>query len=277
MSIAKKPLPIFVVAFEGTGVYPERIPVETLTRTLSAVGRLAQGAAVAENEDEETDEEEGRDEELDSDVSIRLLDIQRGSAVFRFVGPSPGSAVTNLREAGRVIEDPEEIGENDYILRPLDRLSTTARRLRCHIVVREPSKGGPILARIGPKSYEEVSRSVFITGETTIAGTVKRVGGTTEMRCALRVAFQHRLLFCKVQTAELARRMGDHLYEDVVVQGLAKWIKNTWRVADFTVTNVHQPEQGSVFDALNAFREAGGHAWDKIRDPKAFLEGANGT
>jgi len=272
MAAPKKPPPVFLVAFEGSGVYPEGIPVETLTRTLSAVGRLAHGAE-AEEETEETEED---DSDFTPDASIRLLDVVRGSAVFRFVGPSPDSAITNLREAGKVIEDPQQIGENDYILRPLDRLSTTARRLRCNIIVRKAGANTAVLARIGPKSYEDVSRSIFITGETSITGTVKRVGGTTDMRCAVRVPFQRRLLYCKVQSGDLARRLGEYLYEEVVLQGMVKWIKNTWRVADFTVTNVHQPEQGSIFDALNAFRAAGGDAWDKIHNPAAYLEEANG-
>jgi hypothetical protein len=272
MSTHKKPSPVFVVAFEGSGIYPERIPLGTLTDTLSAVRRLAGGAEMSEPEEEC---EEG-EEQTAHDDSIRLLDVVRGSAVFRFVGPSADSAVTHLRTAGKVLNAPEHIGENDYVLKPVDRLSATARRLGCSIVIRQAAKDSPVLAQIGPTSYDLIAKSVFITGDTAVSGSVQRVGGSTEMRCALRVPFQRRLLFCKVQTAEVARKLGEYMYQDVVARGTARWVKTTWRLVAFTVKSVYQPEQGSLSDALNAIRNAGGHAWDKIGDPSVYLEEVNG-
>src|SRR5438552_1017306 len=124
----KRPDPIFEVLFEG--VYPEKIPLGMLARTLAAIQRLAVGA------DQPTDVED--DEELRDDASIRLLDVRRGSAIFRFVGQSPATAIAYLREAGKLIKRPDEVGEHDYLLRPIERLSATAKTLGCEIIVREP-------------------------------------------------------------------------------------------------------------------------------------------
>src|SRR5437588_3222814 len=105
MSKPTKPPPIFEVLFDGPGIYPEKIPLGTLTQTLSAIRRLAAGSELV---DEEEDEQ-------DSDSSlIGLLDVVRGSAVFRFVSASSGSpshaaaqpiaALERLRLAGRVLD-----------------------------------------------------------------------------------------------------------------------------------------------------------------------------
>src|SRR5947209_1732738 len=113
MSKPQKPPAVFEVVLDGPGVYPERIPLGALTEAFSAVRRLAAGRE-ADDRDEE-DEQHTLDED-----AIRLLDVKRGSAVFRFVGRSPISALKNLRIAGTVLEDPDQVGDNDYVLRPID-------------------------------------------------------------------------------------------------------------------------------------------------------------
>jgi hypothetical protein len=273
MAKPRKPPPIFELLFEGPGIYPEAIPLGTLTQTLSAIRRLAIGAGVSEDEEEE--EAETTDGGL-----IRLLDVVRGSAVFRFAGPagplpgaqSPKAAVERLRLAGRVIKNPDEVGENDYVLRPIERLSATARRLDCSIIVREPGPESAILARIEPGSFEHISKRLFISGDTSFTGTVQRVGGATEMRCALRVSFQNRLLFCRVAGVDVARKLGDRLYKEVTVQGTAQWLKSSWRIVAFVINEVRPLKQGSINEAIEAIREAGGKGWDQIEDPDAYLE-----
>jgi hypothetical protein len=263
----KAPPPLFEVVFEGAGIYPEKIPLGTLARALQAVQRLAAGKEVSDEEGPEHDQEE---------ESIRLSEIRRGSAVFRFVGPPSPVPVQRLRLVGEVLDTPDHIGHFDYILNPIELLSGTARNLGCSIVVREPGKEGRVLARIEPGSYQRISEALFIEGETSITGEVKRVGGVTEIRCALRVPFQQRLLFCKVGGADVARGLGDCLYKRVVVQGRGCWIKGTWRIVSFTITGVQELHPGPLKDALRALREAGGKAWDEVDDPEAFLEEVTG-
>lgn len=267
MAKPKKPVPVFEVLFEGPGIYPEQIPLGTLTQTLSAIRRLATGS-----EGSEEDEEQG----IPDDGAIRLLDVVRGSAVFRFVGQSPQTALTYLRLVGKVLNNPEEVGENDYLLRPLERLSMTARRLECAIVVREAGGGDAVLAKIERDSYAMVAKRLFVAGETALTGTVVRVGGATEMRCALRVPFQNRLLFCRVANADVARRLGDLLYQEVAVQGTAQWVKNNWRIVSFTVNGVYRPGGGSLSQTLEALRRAGGAGWDQVDDPEAYLAEVSG-
>lgn len=262
---------VFEVVFSGTNVYPEKIPWGALSRTLSAVQRLASGTEPLDDEEEE---------ETDEGASLRLLDVARGSAIYRFACPAPNAAsvaVQQLRLVGQVLHDPDQVGQNDHLINPIERLSSTAKSLECSIIVKEPGPKSPILARIEPTSFENISKMLFIEGQTSLTGEVKRVGGATEMRCALRVPFQHRLLFCSVVNAEVARQLGDALYKKVVVQGKARWLKASWRVHGFRIEGVEQLKPSSLRESLQALRAAGGEGWDKIPTPPQFLSEVAGT
>jgi hypothetical protein len=263
----KTPPEVFEVVFQGKGIYPEIIPFGTLSRSLSAVYTLATGT--------EPPEEDAADDEI-REEAIRLLRVKRGSAVYSFCGPAPETPIQNLRLVGKVLAQPESIGSNDYMLSPVERLSKAARNLGCVIVVREAGKDGKVLARIEPTSFDNLSRTLFVDGDTSVSGEVKRVGGATKMRCALRVDTQHRLLFCTVVSEDVARKLGDCLYKQVVAHGRARWIKGTWRLHSFEVRDVHQLEQGSLNEAIDALRAAGAKDWDRVDDPQSFLEEITG-
>ncbi len=271
MAFKRKPPPAFEAVFEGPGLYPEKIPLGYLTRLLSAVQRLAAG----QEADQEADEED-QAAALSEEGKIALLDVRRGSAAFQFIAPVPAVAVNYLRETGKILERPETIGQNEYVLSPVEELSAIARSLDCRIILREPGKDSEILARIEPLSYSTISQKLFIRGDTAITGVVKRVGGATGNKCALRVPFQNRLLFCKVKSVAVARRLGRMLYDEVAVQGAATWLKTSWKIVAFTITGVHQPKLKSAEETIEALRNAGGSGWDKIDDPDEYLEEVGG-
>lgn len=264
-----KPSAVFELVFTGGGIYPEKIPIGKVTDALSAVKRLAAGEVVGE-EDED-------DDEVDS--SVRLLDVKRSaSAVFGFVGPPPAVALHRLKEIGRVLQNPEEVGQqNEYILRPVKDLSSIAASLGCSILLREADKRHEVLARIEGNSYSKISRSLLISGSTTLSGTVQRVGGATEMKCALRVPFQSRLLFCKVDDEGVARRLGDSLYQRVTAYGIARWLRNSMRIFSFTIQDIAQTKQGSITEHLQALWEAGLNDWERVDDPDAQLQEIRGN
>jgi hypothetical protein len=263
----KSPDPVFEVVFEG--IYPEKIPLGTLSRILSAIQRLASGA--------DSDEDEEPAEATFVGNQIQLLGVRRGSAAYRFAGDAATQIIARLRLVGDVLDDPGHVGENDYLLAPLERISTSAKTLGCEVRIKKPGRDGSVLAEIGPKSYDKIAKLIFVSGETSITGNVQRVGGATDMRCALRVPTQQRLLFCKVKTKEIARTLGDCLYKNVSATGQARWIKGTWHLNAFTVTGVAELKTASVLDAFKAIYDAGGSGWDEIDDPGKFLEEVTGN
>lgn len=256
----KKPPPAFEVWFEGRGILPENIPLTTLSRALSAVQRLATG-------------ETATDEERDNALS--LLDIKRGSARFAVAARSPHVALANLRHIGSIVENHAIADQIAFAFNPIEELSAVAKSLGCKIIIR-PSKARDVIATIEPLTYSRLASALLIEGSTTITGIVQRVGGAGEMRCALRVTFQSHLLYCNVATTELARELGQRLYESVAVSGTARWIRNSWSVVSFTIREMYQPEPGSLREAFKELREAGGKAWDDIADPVEYLRRVTG-
>ena len=248
------------VKFEGGDVSPDKILVPDLASVIRAVQRLAAGqipddsAPLPENE------------------KLRLVSVRRGSARYALAGPSRTVAGANLRILGEVIDHPDQIGENDYLLYPVHDLSRAASKLECKISIREPSPGGRVLARIDADTYSNLSKSVLVYGKTEFGGKVERVGGATKSRCGLRVAFQKRMLICGVPESAVARTLGENLYKRVVVSGEAAWIRTTWRVYAFRVESVRPLKEESLFDKIRAIRQAGGSDWDRIKDVRAYLD-----
>lgn len=258
---AKKPAPAFEILFEGTGIYPEKIPLRLLSNALSAVQRLAAGQEVSDKKDEE-------------DRSLGLLQVQRGSAIYRCFAVQPKVAVSHLRRAGQVLSHPSRAAKAAHVLKPIHELSSVANRLDCSIILKMPNRG-ETLATVEAGSFDAISETILVSGDTEITGRVERAGGATEMRAALRVPFQDRLLYCRVKSKDTVRELGKHLYQEVVARGRADWIRDSWQVYSFTIYDIHRPQSGTILEAFEAIREAGGEDWDRIIDPISFLEEAS--
>lgn len=216
------------------------------------------------------------DEEEEDSRLVRLIGVRKGSAVFRCVSLQPELARANLREAGAILENPEKIGERDYVLSPLKRLSETAKSLACSIIISDNDGRNGKLVEISEESYKSVRDVAIVSGDTSITGNVQRVGGATAKKCSLRVGFQHNLLYCSVHSKKIVRRLGQFLYQDVVVHGTAHVLKNSGKIFGFSVKDVDQPKQGSLVEAFDALWKAGAKDWQRFDDPAAFLKESRG-
>ncbi len=260
------PSTTFEIRFKGPRVAPEAIPLRTLARALSAVQRLI-------SEDREDDEPA---EEPTPQLELHLLDVRRGSATYPVFAEESAQVIERLKLTGTILKDPEMVEEFPSVLSPVEDLSAIAKTLDCEIELSPPGKSG-ILARITPASFDTLVGSAFICGETSVSGVVERVGGATELRCGLRVSQQpRRMVICQVETPEAARELGKHLYESVIVEGTATWYRRNWRLKSFLIKSVRQVRRSSLTDAIKELRDAGGNAWDRVKDPRKFLSGVRG-
>jgi hypothetical protein len=257
----RKPKPDLEVFFSGDRVYPELIPIRAVADALAAIHRLGLGEDLEEESDAST---------------LRLLDVIRGSATFRCVASDAKELISGLRRAGPQLELAKPPDRIAGVLRSIQRLSEIARSLDCTIEVRTPGAPDDVIARIVPDSYQRIAGDILLEGQTSIPGNVQRVGGAIERRCALRVDYQSKLLFCDVESDAVARKLGQLLYEDVVIDGTATWVRNSWRIFQFRITDVHRPEHSALQTSFEAMRNAGGRAWDQIKDPAAFLDETTG-
>jgi hypothetical protein len=261
----KKPEPTFEVHFSDPKVNPESLPLRSVSDALSAVQDLASG----------------RDpfvtRHVDREQSIGLLDIRRGSATFRCLSHSPKDAIRNLNRVARLLSNGDAGHANDdklvALLRPIESLSEISKSVNSPLEVRLPGERRALFV-VQEHDFVRLSARLLMEGDTTVTGTVKRVGGATRVRCLLRIPGRTRGLYCDVKDdkkRELVRRLGRHLYEEILAQGRAVWIIRSWRIFKFTITDFTQPKFGKPADALKALRSAGLDAWDDIDDPEAYL------
>ena len=259
------PPPILEVRFEGEGINPDTIPLGILSRVFGAIHRLA-----TEPEEKKGERELG---------PFRLIGVGYGSGIYKLAGESAGPAINRLKLAGNILKYPDQIDDNDSILNPIEELSAAAEKIKCTVTIKEPGERGEVFATISPTSYKEITEFAFIHGDTSVSGEIKGVGGATEMRCRLRVPFQKDLLYCKIrsQDVDLARELGNYLYQDVVVYGTASWLKSNWKMVGLEIRDLRKPKGGTLSEAIEAIREAGAKDWDKIGDVASYMEETSGT
>lgn len=267
----KKPIADFFIRVVGSNIRPWNMPLRVLTRVLDATQRLvdppSDDVALASGEDEENDRP------ILDKPSLRLLDIKQGSAGYAVSGPD---AVARLISAGKAISNPAEADWAGSEVGSLEQLSAIARSLDAVIEYRIGSLKGEIIARITAKTTSEIEGTAFVSGETSVVGSIERVGGATKLHCGLRIPDQSRMLICQVSSAEIARQLGQYLYQTVVVSGRARWLRKNWHIKRFRISSFDSPKTGSSLKALEAASRAGGRVWDTIDNPEQYVAGLRG-
>lgn len=264
---AKKPSPSFVVRMVGSKVRPWKVPMRKLTHAMDAVQRLI------EQRDEFADDE--GDESSVESTPLQLLGIVSGSAVYRVAADNPGRALSILKQTGNDINAPKSVDWTSATLSSLSDLSDVAKTLGCRVefraVTEDGKRLGDILAIIEPDTYSKISSSAFVTGETSVFGKIERVGGATKMRCGLRIPHQHRMVICKVASADLTRALGQFMYEHVTVHGTATWARRGSFLKELEIKSYDPPKSGSIMKTLEAVHSVSNGAWDRIKDPRAAI------
>lgn len=277
----RKPDPNFVVRLVGVDLEPWIVPMRTLTRVLDAVQRLVDqreedespamfGAAI---EPIAAKPKEGSKEET---RVLHLLGVIKGSAAYPISVPKERTALQIFRETGRGITSPYDAPWSQATLSSLRDLSDVARSLGGRIEIRRPGdksgKFGDVLATIGPSTYASVLGGAYIYGHTSVYATIERVGGATEMHCGIRVPEQPRkMVICRIINQELARQLGQHLYSGVTLMGEAAWLRHSMELRNLEIHGFEPPTTGSITEGLREIYEAGGNAWDRIKNPDRYL------
>jgi hypothetical protein len=227
-------------------------------------------------------DENGQDQPLISLGSpvLKLVGVRAASAGYAISTPLRDGALDILDTMGRDINDPANANWSASTISSLKDISEIAKTLGVKVEIRKPNKGsrlGDVIARITPKTYEEVANSAFVHGQTSLYGTVERIGGSSAARCAFWLPGESKLIYCSVKSEELAKKLGSFLYQDISIHGSAKWLRANWRVCSFKIVSFEPPKAGSFKEALSAIWEAGGKVWDNIEDPNEYLNDIRGA
>ncbi len=254
----------FEVRLVAPDLLPEKIPLRAVSDALSAVQDLASGRDPFEQQ------------QVPPEKSIGLINVGPGSAVYTCLSHAPEEALTNLRKVGELLSvtDIDNVNGDNLVtaLRPIQSLSDIAKSQGCRVEVTAKGHRRQPLFTVEKDDFQRISSRLFATGETTVVGTIQRVGGATGMRCLLRVPARRRILYCDVKRKELVRRLGQHLYEQIAASGTARWIHRSWKLYEFTINDFTQPLLGDPVEAIEKLRGAGLSAWDEIDDPEGHIQ-----
>jgi len=262
IQMAKSTTPTFIVRIIAPNLEPSKIPFRVVSAALSAVQDLASGRDPLETR------------QVPEDSVIGLVNVRKGSALYSCISRSPDIARTNLRLVGRILGQESADSPEDQLakaLKPIEKLSDVAKSVGGRVEVALASQPREPLFGIEKDDFAKLSSQLLLTGEATIIGAVKRVGGQTEMKCALTVPGRRRLLFCDVANRAVVQRLGKHLYEEIAAQGTVVWIHSSWHIYKFTIRDFVQPEMRDTAKAIETLRGLGLDAWDNVRDPAEFL------
>src|SRR5262249_38810990 len=94
-------------------------------------------------------------------------------------------------------------------------------------------------------------------------------------RAELRVANRSSLLYVDV-SEEDAKFLGQRLYDQVVLEGVATWDPETWAVREFRVSRVTEYRPGRVADAFRALAEVSEGIWEQV-DAVDFVRKVRGS
>ena len=266
----QKPPTTFVIRLIGSELRPWDVPMRQLTRILNAVQRL-----IEHTEAEEMDGDEAAEEQVARPASrIQLLGVISASAAYSVAAIDGASALSVIAATGKSLEAPSAAEWDAPSLSASKDISAAAKAIGCTVEIRREAKDGKILATIKPDTSEVISQSAFVAGESSVYGYLQRVGGVETPRCGLRIATQpEKMVICQVGSEELVRELGRCLYTIVRVSGKVTWFRKNWRIKSVYVRSFEPVRSGSIREALDAIREAGGKAWDDVDDPQAVIDG----
>jgi hypothetical protein len=261
----------FVIRLVGPDISPATVPLRRLTSIFIAVQQL-----IDRTEDEPSGDEAGTEEESRSLMPLHLIRVRKGSASYAVATKSDG-AIQSLADMGRGLKHPSQVEWASEILSPVEKLSDAAEKLHCEIELRRPGKDGEVLAKISPKSYEDIAEGAFVKGESSVTAYLERAGGATAWHCGLRLPEQPGMIICRVASEELVRQLGQFMYKTIRVFGAITWFRTNMRVKTIHITAFEPSKEGSIREALDRIYEAGGKAWDDVEDVDGAIAEIRGT
>jgi hypothetical protein len=267
MSTPKKPQPTFDVVVVGPDLAPERLPVRLLADILSAIQKLATGVAKQKSSS-------SHGGGLDEPHGIGLISVLRGSVRLPCVAFDPDVAISRIRAIGSVLSGSgEELPDGDGYadLKAVETIANAARQIGGKIYVTRPGNRRNPIFSADATSHEVIEQRLIVSGQTSIYAEVLRVGGATGLRCSIRPVDGEGIVYCSVATRDLSRKLGDQLFQRVIVHGTARWLTRTWRLVGLQIQSVTIPNVRTLSESAAAIIKANDAAWSEVEDPQSLL------
>src|SRR5262249_9907065 len=142
------------------------------------------------------------------------------------------------------------------------------RRHNCVADLLSPDNDEPI-ASITPETN---TKTGLVEGQTTLYGVILRVGGKTPRVMIETVSGD--TLTCSV-SLEIAREMGERLYEFAEFYGVASWDPKEWKVREFRIQSFKVSSTKTPEQAMNELRILVGRYFEGV-DAGEYVSSSRG-
>jgi hypothetical protein len=111
--------------------------------------------------------------------------------------------------------------------------------------------------------HRKGERSAYTFGETTIWGTLDRVGGITPEAT---IRQSNGELLTIIVSKDLAQELGKFLYRDIGIEGEACWQLADWKIISFKglAMAAYRPDETSLTRTMKELARASEGRWDGV-------------
>lgn len=150
--------------------------------------------------------------------------------------------------------------------KPAQKIVSFVKKYQCEAELRIHNGQSELKAVITPST--EIPITLPLTGETTLYGEIKRVGGV-EPKVTLKT-IDGQTVYCEV-SQELAKELGHRLYTQVALYGEAQWSADTLQLEGFRIKSELDYKETPIAEAFAELRDVLGDSFDDIEDVQEFV------
>lgn len=204
----------------------------------------------------------------DSEIIISLVKISGGSATLTLDSSKHEITdkfskvwIDNL-ESEKFERWPPKAIEN------LRKIRDLTEKRNYEVEFKVPTGDGDFSAKIYPSIRIPGPETYFLTGETTLYGSIERVGGATP-KVVIRPS-DRETIHCDV-SEDLAKEIGKHLYSWCGVKGIAKWDPENYSIAEFEIKEITGYKGKEISRAVRELSELFGKYYKDIKNVEEYV------
>lgn len=198
-------------------------------------------------------------------IVVGLTSIEPGSVRLRFASPDQVQVTDAFEAVARAVQGAQFETLPSSSVRALQRVSRFTRRHDCRAEFWTLGGNHPA-AVVTPNT--EVSEPELIKGNTSLYGSVIRVGGREP-----RVMFETlsgKTVYCDA-SEEVAKKLAHRLYGRVQLDGRATWDPDGWTLEEFEIQSASELHLEPRTRIMQELSDAVGEFYEDIEDPVEYV------
>lgn len=238
------------IRLSGEGMLPGRVRSREIAELIDSVEDMI-ASMVVRDHPELTKEA----------IRIGLKSIHKGSIGLEFSPNLLELTLPATRHITDAISTKNFGGLPSNTLNSLKKISGFTRKFECTAEFLLQNGKLESLATLTPDV--KIPDIYPLSGETVIYGEITRVGGK-EPRIQF-TTLDGQLVYCTASKA-IAKAAGAKLYTNVGMKGIAEWNSETFKIENFSVTEIIDYEEVSPSQAFSELSTLVGSSFDEIED-----------